>query len=416
MPGALFRRRLDREAGTTLSGRIKGKVIEQSASSSSAMALLQEGYSALRAGDPRRARTALDRVVQMAPRDLNGLYGLAVACLALKDQPAKLAALDQLLAVDPGNMRALIMKGDHYADLGDDRAASAFYGEALAVAPPDLPPDLMREAQRAHAMQQRYAAAFEQRLRTALEAEGVDQASGRFLRSVDILTGRRRPYMQEPRTFLFAELPQIQFYEREQFPWMGDLEAATGEIRDELRAVMADSANFAPYVEGEKDRPGGDYHGMLGNADWSSFYLWKDGAPVEANAARCPRTMQALDKAPLSLTPGRTPSVLFSMLKPGARIPPHTGMVNTRLICHLPLIVPPGCGLRVGNDTREWAEGKAWAFDDTIEHEAWNNSGQTRVILLFDIWRPELTEDERRLVNAMFAAIDSEGGARSWGT
>ena len=416
MPGALFRRRLDREAGTTLSGRIKGKVIEQSASSSSAMALLQEGYSALRAGDARRARTALDRVVQMAPRDLNGLYGLAVACLALKDQPAKLAALDQLLAVDPGNMRALIMKSDHYADLGDDRAASAFYGEALAVAPPDLPPDLMREAQRAHAMQQRYAAAFEQRLRSALETEGLDQASGRFLRSVDILTGRRRPYMQEPRTFLFAELPQIQFYEREQFPWMGDLEAATGEIRDELRAVMADSANFAPYVEGEKDRPGGDYHGMLGNADWSSFYLWKDGAPVEANAARCPRTMQALEKAPLSLTPGRTPSVLFSMLKPGARIPPHTGMVNTRLICHLPLIVPPGCGLRVGNDTREWAEGKAWAFDDTIEHEAWNNSDQTRVILLFDIWRPELTVHERRLVNAMFAAIDSEGGARSWGT
>ena len=416
MPGALFRRRLDREAGTTLSGRIKGKVIEQSASSSSAMALLQEGYSALRAGDPRRARTALDRVVQMAPRDLNGLYGLAVACLALKDQPAKLAALDQLLAVDPGNMRALIMKGDHYADLGDDRAASAFYGEALAVAPPDLPPDLMREAQRAHAMQQRYAAAFEQRLRSALETEGLDQASGRFLRSVDILTGRRRPYMQEPRTFLFAELPQIQFYEREQFPWMGDLEAATGEIRDELRAVMADSANFAPYVEGEKDRPGGDYHGMLGNADWSSFYLWKDGAPVEANAARCPRTMQALEKAPLCLTPGRTPSVLFSMLKPGVRIPPHTGMVNTRLICHLPLIVPPGCGLRVGNDTREWVEGKAWAFDDTIEHEAWNNSDQTRVILLFDIWRPELTVHERRLVNAMFAAIDSEGGARSWGT
>ena len=380
------------------------------------MDLLQEGYSALRAGDARRARAALDRVVQMAPRDLNGLYGLAVACLALKDQPAKLAALDQLLAVDPGNMRALIMKGDHYADMGDDRAASAFYGEALAVAPPDMPPDLMREAQRAHAMQQRYAAAFEQRLRTALEAEGVDQASGRFLRSVDILTGRRRPSMQEPRTFLFAELPQIQFYEREQFPWMGDLEAATGEIREELRAIMADSASFAPYVEGEKDRPGGDYHGMLGNADWSSFYLWKDGAPVEANAARCPRTMQALENAPLSLTPGRTPSVLFSMLKPGARIPPHTGMVNTRLICHLPLIVPPGCGLRVGNDTREWVEGKAWAFDDTIEHEAWNNSGQTRVILLFDIWRPELTEDERRLVNAMFAAIDSEGGARSWGT
>lgn len=380
------------------------------------MSLLQEGYAALRAGDHARARTVLERAVEAAPDDLNGLYGLALACLALGDQPAKLAALDRLLDVDPRNMRALIMKGDHYAEAGDDRAASAFYGEALAVAPPDLPPDLMREAQRAHARQQAYAAAFEERLREVLDRSGMEGASGRFARSIDILTGRRQPYVQEPRTFLFAELPQIQFYEREQFPWMDRLEAATDSIREELLAVMADPASFAPYVEGEKDRPGGDYHGMLGNADWSSFYLWKDGAPVEANAAQCPRTLAALEDAPLSRTPGRTPSILFSMLKPGARIPPHTGMVNTRLICHLPLIVPPGCGLRVGNDTREWVEGKAWAFDDTIEHEAWNNSDQTRVILLFDIWRPELTGEERRLVNAMFAAIDDEGGARPWGT
>lgn len=379
-------------------------------------ALLQEGYGALRAGDPGRAKGLLEAVIRAAPNDLNAWYGLAVACLALGDHPAKLNALDRLLGVDPRNMRALIMKGDHYAEAGDDRAASAFYGEALAVAPADMPPDLMREAQRAHALQQRYGETFEKRLRGVLEANGLNDASGRFVRSIDILTGRRQPYLQEPRNFLFAELPQIQFYERDEFPWMDRLEAATGAIRDELLAVMADDGAFAPYVEGENDRPGGDYHGMLGNADWSSFYLWKDGAPVPENAGRCPRTMEALADAPLSRTPGRTPSILFSMLKPGARIPPHTGMVNTRLICHLPLIVPPGCGFRVGNDVREWVEGKAWAFDDTIEHEAWNDSGQTRVILLFDIWRPELTEDERRLVNVMFEALDGDGGARPLGT
>ena len=344
--------------------------------------------------------------MQAAPNDMNGLYGLAVACLALGDQPAKLAALDRLLAVDPRNMRALIMKADHFAEAGDDRAASAFYGEALAVAPADLPPDQMREARRAHARQQEYAAAFEERLRGALARSGMQGASGRFARSIDILTGRRQPYVQEPRTFLFAELPQVQFYEREQFPWMDRLEAATDAIREELAAVMADPASFAPYVEGEKDRPGGDYHGMLGNADWSSFYLWKDGAPVEANAARCPRTLEALEDAPLSRTPGRTPSILFSMLKPGARIPPHTGMVNTRLICHLPLIVPPGCWLRVGNETREWREGKMLIFDDSIEHEAKNPSGELRIILLFDIWRPELGEEERAAVSAIFESID----------
>ena len=104
--------------------------------------------------------------------------------------------------------------------------------------------------------------------------------------------------------------------------------------------------------------------------------------------------------------------MLFSLLRPGARIPPHSGLVNTRLICHLPLIVPPHCALRVGNDVRVPVEGKAWLFDDTVEHEAWNQSEKPRVILLFEIWRPELTEQERSLVAAMFEAIDSYSGQK----
>jgi aspartyl/asparaginyl beta-hydroxylase (cupin superfamily) len=98
--------------------------------------------------------------------------------------------------------------------------------------------------------------------------------------------------------------------------------------------------------------------------------------------------------------------VLFSLLRPGAHIPPHHGMLNCRLICHLPLIVPPGCWLRVGSETREWEDGKLLIFDDSIEHEARNDSDETRIILLFDVWRPELTEQERAGVSAMFDAID----------
>ena len=90
----------------------------------------------------------------------------------------------------------------------------------------------------------------------------------------------------------------------------------------------------------------------------------------------------------------------------GARIQAHNGMINTRLICHLPLIVPPGCGFRVGNETREWEVGKLLIFDDTIEHEAWNDSGEDRVVLIFDVWRPELSMDERRAVTAIFEAIE----------
>ncbi len=154
---------------------------------------------------------------------------------------------------------------------------------------------------------------------------------------------------------------------------------------------------------------------MLNNPDWSAFYLWKDGKVLTENAKRCPRTMEALAHVPLTRVPGRSPTVLFSLLRPGARIPPHTGVLNTRLICHLPLIVPTGCGLRVGNETREWVEGEGWLFDDTIEHEAWNNSDQTRVILLFEIWRPELSNDERELISEMLMSIDAyDGVEQEW--
>ena len=94
---------------------------------------------------------------------------------------------------------------------------------------------------------------------------------------------------------------------------------------------------------------------------------------------------------------------MFSLLKAGARIAPHTGMFNTRLVCHLPLIVPPRCTFRVGNEVRERREARLFIFDDTIEHEAWNDSDQDRVVLIFDIWRPELDDREREELTALLS-------------
>jgi aspartyl/asparaginyl beta-hydroxylase (cupin superfamily) len=117
----------------------------------------------------------------------------------------------------------------------------------------------------------------------------------------------------------------------------------------------------------------------------------------------CPRTWEKVLTAPLPRVPGWGPTVTFSLLKAGARIAPHTGMTNTRLICHVPLIVPPGCGFRVGNEVREWEVGKLLIFDDSIEHEAWNDSDSDRVVLIFDIWRPELTLAEQRELTFLFS-------------
>jgi hypothetical protein len=99
-----------------------------------------------------------------------------------------------------------------------------------------------------------------------------------------------------------------------------------------------------------------------------------------------------------------------SLLQPGARIVPHHGLTNVRLICHLPLIVPRNCGaLRVGNETRPWREGRLTIFDDTIEHDAWNSSNALRAVLLFDVWRPELSKQERALVSTMLTAVSRFG-------
>ena len=332
----------------------------------------------------------------------------------------QLAEAERRLAADPRDLRALIAKGDALAGLGDGRAAAGFYSLALRQAGDGrgLAPDLIAELRRAHEASRDQARRFEAHLAESLTAAGFDPAasSDRFTQSLDLMAGRKQLYLSQPLFYLFPGLPQVQYQPRDTLPWMTAVEEAAADIRAELEALLAEPALFRPYVEKRADRPNSDAAGMVDNPDWSALFLWKDGAEQADVARRCPRTLEALADVPLCGVPGRTPSILFSRLKAGARIPPHHGLINTRLICHLPLIAPPGGRFRVGNEVREWKEGQAWAFDDTVEHEARNDSGQDRTILIFDVWKPELTAEERALVAAMFQAIDAYGpAAPAWG-
>jgi aspartate beta-hydroxylase len=376
---------------------------------------VQAALAALRAGRHVEARRLFEQVIAAGTADASVHLGLAYACLGSQDATAALAATERVLAMQPHNPRALLLKADHLQRQGDARTAVSYYQAVVnaASSQAQLPADLAREVARARDMCKRHAAQFEASLRERLAPLGLDGiTAGRFAQSLDILFGRRRIYVQEPRNYYFPGLPQIQFYPRADFPWLDAVEAAADDIREELRAVMREDGAFAPYVQSAPGRPRPQGNAMLDNPDWGAFYLWKNGAVVPENAARCPLTIAALEDVPLCRLPDRSPSILFSLLRPHARIPPHNGLVNTRLICHLPLIVPPGCGFRVGNETRAWEEGKAWVFDDSIDHEAWNDSDHTRVILLFDVWRPELSAQERTLVQAMFSAIDAHSGQK----
>jgi aspartyl/asparaginyl beta-hydroxylase (cupin superfamily) len=240
----------------------------------------------------------------------------------------------------------------------------------------------------------------------------------RFRDSLDTMLGRKRRYESQPALFHYQGLAPISFFERGSFPWLDEFEAVTGEIRDEyLAAVASRQEGFTPYISYGADQPLAQWAELNKSDRWNAFRLIDNGAPVPEHAARCPRTMALLKGAPQPDQPGRTPSAMFSVLQPHTKIPPHTGVSNVRLVTHLPLIVPPGCGFRVGNDTRAWEEGKAWVFDDTIEHEAWNDSGQVRVVLIFDVWHPALSLPERAMITAMAAGIDAftASGAASTG-
>ena len=344
---------------------------------------------------------------------------MSEAARSTESARAALTRADALLATNPADLRGLILKGDALAGMRDSRSASTFYSSALrhAGGQSSLPADLIADLRRAQQAVQAQSRAFETHLSDSLSGAGFDPAtsSDRFTLSLDLMAGRKRLYQQEPRVYLFPGLPQVQFQPRETLPWLTAIEQAAPDIRAELEA-LTEPGLFRPYVEPRADRPNTDAAGMASNPEWSALFLWKDGVEQPDIARRCPRTLEALADVPLCRIAGRTPSILFSRLTPGARIPPHHGLINTRLICHLPLIAPPGNRFRVGNDVREWREGQAWAFDDTVEHEAKNDSGLDRTVLIFDVWKPEMTAEERDLVAALFTAIDGYGaGGEAWG-
>ncbi|WP_315765122.1 aspartyl/asparaginyl beta-hydroxylase domain-containing protein [Sphingomonas sp. Y38-1Y] len=233
----------------------------------------------------------------------------------------------------------------------------------------------------------------------------------RFDACIDRMFGRRQIYQNECHGLHFPFLPADEFFDRELFPWMAALEAHTPAIRAEAEALLRDGVvGIVPYVAQDRGTPENKWSPLDRSFDWSVFYLWRFGARDDDHCRRCPATTGALEETvPLAQMGRRTPNVFFSILKPHTRLPAHTGVSNARAIVHLPLIVPPSCGFRVGGETREWREGEAFAFDDTIEHEAWNDSDQPRVVLILDVWNPHLTGIERDLLTRYFDVADASG-------
>ncbi|HBK47011.1 MAG TPA: aspartyl beta-hydroxylase, partial [Xanthomonadaceae bacterium] len=288
---------------------------------------------------------------------------------------------------------------------------AAAYPNALEAAPPEpqWPAVLRRKLERARQVveQDRLELAEYLREHLAMPRAALDVAvRGRWDEAVSITCGRTRPYHAQCNRLLVPRLPALTFYDPALFPWIPELQRHTREITDEVHAALhADADGFTPYVAHAPGQPLNQWRELNHSPAWSSYHLWAHGKPVEANLARCPATARALRGVDAAHIDGVCPNAMFSVLAPHTAIPPHHGETNARLVAHLPLVVPADCHFRVGYDRCQWQPGEVLVFDDSIEHEARNDSDQIRVVLIFDVWNPLLSAAEREMVNGLERAL-----------
>lgn len=379
-----------------------------------AVALLAAADRAIAAQDLQRASQLLREAADAQPGDMSILLRLAGVSRAAGQPRIALEAVHRALAVAPLDFTALLMRASLLDRLADPAAGEA-WGHAIAQKPDGALPQqiaaVLAEGERRHAA---WLDAREARLKAGMaDAEGraSDEERQRIDRFRSNVLRRTRPYHSEPTHFHFPGLTEREFHPPRLFPWLAALEAETETIAAELAAVMAaERAELVPYIQYAAHQPLRQWAPLNHNRDWTAIHLLQNGRRIEANARHCPRTLALLDEVGQPVVPGASPNAMFSLLAPGTAIPAHVGVSNARLVCHLPLVVPDGCWFRVGAQTRPWRHGEAFVFDDTIEHEAMNPSDRLRIVFIFDLWHPDLSDVERAAVTALMAA-DGGGAA-----
>ncbi len=377
-------------------------------------ALNDAGMKALQSGDAREAARLFADAAAADPQASPLLLNLAKAHRAMGDDAGERRALQRALDNDQLDFMAQVRMAQLEERLGEAGPAHQRWSGILTMAS-ELPvtPALTDLIDHARA----YVAGRAALLADALEAElgdwrdRVDAVTvRRFGAAMDAVVGKRRIFHNECAGMHYPFLPADEYFDRDHFEWLDRAEAATDAIRAELLALLEGGGDhIVPYVSQDPGTPENKWTSLDRKTDWGAIYLWEYGVARPDILAACPHTTALLESLPLAAIPGRGPTAFFSVLKPHTRIPAHTGVSNVRSIVHLPLIVPDGCRFRVGGETREWREGAAWVFDDTIEHEAWNDSNEPRAILIFDVWNPYLRPEERALIADFMRAADAAG-------
>src|SRR5437762_1001120 len=377
--------------------------------------LIRDADQALADRDFGAAASLLEQAASLSPGDMDLWMRVAAMRRGSGQADKALDAVHKALAIAPRDFMALLMRASLLQRLASPEAGEA-WGHALAQRPAgELPPQVQSvvaegEARHAEWVEQREAALAKAMAHAEKRADAEQRK--RIARFRSNAVRRTRQFHSNPTDYHFPELAEREFHPRALFPWLERLDAATDAITAEFRAVMAaERAELVPYVQLDEHAPMDQWRPLNHSLDWTAVHLLQHGGVVEANARHCPATMAILKEIPQPVVPGASPNAMFSLLAPHTAIPPHVGISNTRLVCHLPLVVPEGCWFRVGAETRFWKPSEAFVFDDTIEHEAMNPSDELRVVFIFDVWHPDLSPVEREAVAALISASGIAGDA-----
>jgi len=375
-------------------------------------------------GDAMRAANLLERARLQEPNEPQIAVNLALAYAHSNRPAASRTVLDQTLAKFPTFHLAWWALSHVRNAMGDQAGGKKALFQAIrcaqdkglwvnaATTPPHLLQTVLAEMEGLRVWRRDLFMASFDALRQEFgndELKRVERALTGYLREWDATPSDPR---QRPKFMYFPDIPSTPYLDPNLQPWAQTLADAYPDIRAEATQVISDQVplpSFLTYKENTRveDHVSGDG----ARPAWDAFFFYRHGKRYDENHARCPKTSAIIESIETCRIRDQAPEICFSVLTPGTHIMPHYGVTNTRVVMHLPLIVPSDCALKiVDGEEHHWKEGELVMFDDTFQHEAWNRSNSTRVVLLMDAWNPHLTQVERQAVKLLVESItDFEG-------
>jgi aspartate beta-hydroxylase len=364
-------------------------------------------------GELTAAAAYMQRYIAVDPANLEAYRALGVALDASGRLDDAVTVLRQAYLRQPTEPKTLLFLGAALAKAGQSEAAAAAGSLLEATLPEMLQLDRMGgraayekecSARLRHALEGFYAqlrADAVQEAKRSEPAADFSRISGAVWRPIFApgASERRRPAF-----FYVPQLADAPWLAPEGFDWAADLEATAPELAKEVAGSLDLDADGLPYIGKQEESE--TWRSLAGRTDWSAVHFWNDALPNERALARFPKVRAVLERLPLVTSGGAPVEAFLSILKPRTRIPPHFGNANHRLTVHLPLIVPAGCGVKVGGEARETRFGRLMIFDDSYEHSAWNDSEAARIVLIFEIWHPALSAAERTAIAGLLSRYD----------